>query len=269
MLGLLTQATGSQAGERQRFTGKPEDAGTGLHYFNARYYDPEVGRFTSVDPARDGLNWYVHAHSNPLKYVDPDGGVPILAVTGLIGALIGGGHQAYSSYVAEGYVNWGKVIEGAAWGGAIGLAAGASTSVVASTAIGGLSPFLNTSQTFAGMHALLMGGTAATHWGVSKDGINQGIKHFFELVKDPDRTAEIANRLGINPSMFENTKEGFRNFTNAALNIVNNYQSLGGAMRQLSEHKIAYYVNRVIIIMWDGKLQTVMPAPWNYFQNLK
>jgi RHS repeat-associated protein len=33
------------------FTGHPMDAETGLHYFKARYYDPELGRFISQDPA--------------------------------------------------------------------------------------------------------------------------------------------------------------------------------------------------------------------------
>ncbi|MGI6540481.1 MAG: RHS repeat-associated core domain-containing protein [Bacillota bacterium] len=37
------------------------------------YYDPEVGRFTSSDPAKDGLNWYGYADGNPLVFVDPDG----------------------------------------------------------------------------------------------------------------------------------------------------------------------------------------------------
>ncbi|MDD4793222.1 MAG: RHS repeat-associated core domain-containing protein [Firmicutes bacterium] len=56
-----------------RATGKPFDEGTGLYYFGARYYDPEVGRFTSSDPAKDGLNWYGYADGNPLVFVDPDG----------------------------------------------------------------------------------------------------------------------------------------------------------------------------------------------------
>ncbi|MCL6614677.1 MAG: RHS repeat-associated core domain-containing protein, partial [Firmicutes bacterium] len=43
-----------------RFTGKETDRGTGLVYFGARYYDPEVGRWTTVDPAGDGMNWYAY-----------------------------------------------------------------------------------------------------------------------------------------------------------------------------------------------------------------
>jgi RHS repeat-associated protein len=55
------------------YTGKKEDAGTGLKYFGARFYDPEVGRFISVDPARQGLNWYSYCGNNPVNRTDPDG----------------------------------------------------------------------------------------------------------------------------------------------------------------------------------------------------
>ena len=59
--------------ERVRFTGKDYDEVTGLYYFNARWYDPRLGRFTSEDPIRDGMNWHVYVRNNPLRYVDPTG----------------------------------------------------------------------------------------------------------------------------------------------------------------------------------------------------
>ena len=59
--------------ERVRFTGKNFDEVTGLYYFNARWYDPLLGRFTSEDPARDGMNWYVYVRNNPLGRIDPSG----------------------------------------------------------------------------------------------------------------------------------------------------------------------------------------------------
>jgi len=45
----------------------------GLYYYNARWYDPELGRFITEDPAKDGLNWYTYVRNNPLKYTDPTG----------------------------------------------------------------------------------------------------------------------------------------------------------------------------------------------------
>jgi RHS repeat-associated protein len=58
--------------EESRFTGKSLDS-TGLYYFNARYYNPTIGRFISADPASEGLNLYVYCNNNPLMFVDPDG----------------------------------------------------------------------------------------------------------------------------------------------------------------------------------------------------
>ena len=59
--------------DKHRFTGKETDSTTGLIYFGARFYDPEVGRFTTVDPARDGGNWYVYCSNNPIYFIDLDG----------------------------------------------------------------------------------------------------------------------------------------------------------------------------------------------------
>ena len=54
------------------FTGKERDA-SGLYYFNARYYDAEIGRFVSEDPAGDGENWFAYCSNNPLSAIDIDG----------------------------------------------------------------------------------------------------------------------------------------------------------------------------------------------------
>ena len=58
---------------KKQFTGKEVDEDSGLQYFLARYYDPEVGRFLSVDPSQDGINFYVYCFNNPINKVDPDG----------------------------------------------------------------------------------------------------------------------------------------------------------------------------------------------------
>jgi RHS repeat-associated protein len=55
------------------FTGKKLDAKTCLYYFNQRYYDPEIGRFLTEDPAGQCFNPYLYCGNNPLVYTDPDG----------------------------------------------------------------------------------------------------------------------------------------------------------------------------------------------------
>lgn len=61
------------------FTGHERDAESGLYYFKARFYDPELGRFLNEDPAEGdpnnppSLHKYLYAHANPTIYIDPDG----------------------------------------------------------------------------------------------------------------------------------------------------------------------------------------------------
>ena len=68
--------------DNHKFTGKEED-GTGLYYYGARYYDKSLGRFLSTDPVLkigddpQTLNPYVYCTNNPLRYIDPDGAVPV------------------------------------------------------------------------------------------------------------------------------------------------------------------------------------------------
>lgn len=60
------------------FTGQRSEA-FGLLDYNARYYDPLLGRFVSADTVvpdpKNPQDWnrYTYAANNPLKYVDPDG----------------------------------------------------------------------------------------------------------------------------------------------------------------------------------------------------
>jgi RHS repeat-associated protein len=65
--------TSTGTGSDYQFTDKTTDESTGISYFGARFYDPEVGRFISVDPAKDGVNWYAYCNNNPLKFLDTDG----------------------------------------------------------------------------------------------------------------------------------------------------------------------------------------------------
>ncbi|RME57163.1 RHS repeat-associated core domain-containing protein, partial [Candidatus Parcubacteria bacterium] len=68
----------------------------GLYFYNARWYDPQLGRFTQPDslipdPA-EPLSWerYAYVRNNPLKFSDPSGHCPWCITIGL-GALIGAG----------------------------------------------------------------------------------------------------------------------------------------------------------------------------------
>jgi len=61
-----------------KYNGKElnSEMGLGIYEYGARYYDPAIGRFTSVDPLADeapGWTPYRYAFNNPLRYIDPDG----------------------------------------------------------------------------------------------------------------------------------------------------------------------------------------------------
>jgi len=64
------------------YTGHVNDIDTALIYMQARYYDPSVGRFLSVDPVAlkdsgvSNFARYVYGSDNPIRYVDPDGKFP-------------------------------------------------------------------------------------------------------------------------------------------------------------------------------------------------
>jgi len=65
-------AAGVDAGREISYTGKTLD-GSGLYYFNARYYAPRLGRFIAEDPAKDGGSWYSYCGGNPFGGTDPTG----------------------------------------------------------------------------------------------------------------------------------------------------------------------------------------------------
>lgn len=65
--------------DRPGFTGHVADSLTNLTYMQQRYYDPQIGRFLSVDPVTaysnpvGAFNRYWYANNNPYKFTDPDG----------------------------------------------------------------------------------------------------------------------------------------------------------------------------------------------------
>jgi RHS repeat-associated protein len=60
---------------RYTYTGREFDSDTGLDYYRARFYDPQIGRFISEDPAgfRGSSNWYSYVANEPTNSTDPMG----------------------------------------------------------------------------------------------------------------------------------------------------------------------------------------------------
>jgi RHS repeat-associated protein len=147
------------------------DEGNNLYYMRARYYDANVGRFISEDPAgfAGGLNLYAYVGGNPIMAVDPSGECP-WCISATIGAIVGGGIdlgiQLYSNGGKFSAINWGSV--------GVSALAGASLSALGPT--GGL---------------LGRGGQKAVQYGYSETAglLNTGATRFgwtFNRAKDAD-----------------------------------------------------------------------------------
>ena len=84
-----------------QYTGREQDNETGLHYYRARYYDAELGRFISEDPIgfEGGINFYAYVGNNPLTYNDPFGqdAESIMAFWGDVGTKIGGYYNFWNN----------------------------------------------------------------------------------------------------------------------------------------------------------------------------
>ena len=183
-----------------RYRGYYYDTELGLYYLNARYYDPNTGRFISADDVSylgadgelTGYNLYAYCGNNPIMYTDPTGHMPewlawvvsgvavafgiALCATGLGGifggVLIGSGAgsliNAYSSKsnggdFLAGYI--GGAISGALCGIGAGLGGSAFYAATKATNLACLG-YLATSATasFAGGFAGNLIGTVYTSW---------------------------------------------------------------------------------------------------------
>ena len=84
-----------QAKNEVCYTGGIYDLSTGLYYLNARYYNPEDGRFMTEDSYRGEIlkpetgHLYMYCANNPVNYVDPSGHWAIaIGVTAKAGCII-------------------------------------------------------------------------------------------------------------------------------------------------------------------------------------
>ena len=132
--GQLHTHTGT-ADVAYKYTGQERDPSTGLYFYNARYYDPALGRFISPDTIVESplhpqtLNRYAYAGNNPVLYNDPTGHCFIVCI--IIGAVIG----AVSAGIASDW-DLGATLLGGAIGAVSGGVGGKVGGFVATTVKG-------------------------------------------------------------------------------------------------------------------------------------
>ncbi|MEW6008874.1 MAG: toxin TcdB middle/N-terminal domain-containing protein [Candidatus Omnitrophota bacterium] len=128
------------------FTGKELDDSTGLYFYGARYYDPEIGRFITPDSIvqapsdPQSLNRYSYCRNNPVVYTDPSG--HFLWFAAIIGAIVGatlGGISAAINHqpIWQGIVTGGISGLGAGFGLWMGIGWGAASGAGGSALMGG------------------------------------------------------------------------------------------------------------------------------------
>lgn len=111
-----------------RFTGQEYDLENDLYYYNARFYDPNLGVFTSADsivPSEyysQAFNRYMYVMGNPLIYNDPSGHlfwfVPVIIIAAVVGAIAGGTKGNVKGWVqGKQKFDWNGAAKGAFVGG--------------------------------------------------------------------------------------------------------------------------------------------------------
>ncbi len=136
-------ANADQGKHGQWFTGKSVEPNTGLGYFGARYYDATLGRFMGVDPVGfvdqnvHSFNRYAYGNNNPLRYLDPDGNLPIaipIAAYVFGNAAAGAGFDYGLQKAMGNTVSWGQVAFYGFVGGMFGGTSAVGTSAAMNTA---------------------------------------------------------------------------------------------------------------------------------------
>ena len=116
-----TTTTGTATSNSFAYTGRELDA-TGLYFYRARYYNPQVQRFISEDPigVRGGINKYAYVGNNPTSLTDPSGQNPIALALCIGGAGVG----AAAYYGIQSTAGRKRTWSGYAWSALAGCGSG-------------------------------------------------------------------------------------------------------------------------------------------------
>jgi RHS repeat-associated protein len=130
--GQVVAETAPTEATAQLFTGQRFEATSGLYDFRARWYDPEAGRFLSVDPVVQSasdpqtVNGYGYVRNNPVNLTDSTGkfldGRALAFAASWGGAAFG---SPYGKALADRIFNHGETISAFGANSAGALAAGA------------------------------------------------------------------------------------------------------------------------------------------------
>jgi len=85
------------------FNAKEFDEETGMYYYGARYYEPKLSLWLSVDPLEEkypSLSTYCYAYNNPIQYIDVKGEKPKDRIRkGIASTITNAAERAHSLYL--------------------------------------------------------------------------------------------------------------------------------------------------------------------------
>ena len=217
-----------------RYRGYYYDTETGLYFLKTRYYDPEVGRFITIDDISyidpetiNGLNLYAYCGNNPVIYTDPEGCSVLLTLLAgfLIGFIISGVAEIGNQIDTYGWDasdwNWRQIGLSALGGGVAGLISAIPLGgVVGSLVLGGIGAIaggvINGSVTDieSGIKAFAVGAIA----NLIGYGVGKGIEKFrvskIMKLSPKAKSATIWKLKGVDPSsLSKNARYIFKNYT--------------------------------------------------------
>jgi RHS repeat-associated protein len=198
-----------------QFTGRENDGATGLYYYRARFYSPQLGRFISEDRigVGAGTNFYAYAFGAPVDLRDPTGRCP-WCVAAAIGATIGIAEGAINGYVA-GDRGWQLLLDvgvGGVTGAATGAVAGFGLPAIglrALVSVGGEGwrQAINSGITgcgnvnyagmaLAGSASIFGDSTALIYRGFVRESLSESLHYSVDLMEDVGtHVSDIANEL--------------------------------------------------------------------------
>ncbi|MFD3959307.1 MULTISPECIES: RHS repeat-associated core domain-containing protein [Streptomyces] len=129
--GVQRATTTEQVLQPYRFAGGYQDP-TGLYHFAARYYDPNIGRFTTPDPSGLEKNPYLYAAGDPVNTIDPLGLLSFADSVGMVaGTLAGSVAVATVAVACAGAAGVGCIAAGAVTAALWGAGAGGAGAAIA------------------------------------------------------------------------------------------------------------------------------------------
>ena len=263
-----------------RYRGYYYDVETGLYYLKTRYYDPEMGRFITIDDISylapdtiNGLNLYAYCGNNPVMNVDPNGTffLTMLFVGALIGGLIGGGFNAIvagiqgkdfrgiaGAFWGGGFITGAVLGLAMTTGGALAVGAIKATTVIVSVALG-----TTTAISFVGGIAAY----SVVQWGNRenfnlKDAIVEGaitaVQSIFSF--------GIGAALG-GAGLWESLKpgKGLLDSIKIASEVISEFGKVG--LRRIVHGGLSYLYNNFWQIVARTFYKQIFTAPWNLIKS--